>query len=125
MDVDLYLLLPSLKPCEPVDSLDTRLNQSYSLIVNPLRKSLSIELYNETWFDKLPRSSKPLFEYDHPALTFPECSPTSFLSVSNLHDDSKTPCAPPLIEQNPDIDILCPLSPFVLCNSLSNYNGFL
>ena len=47
--VDLYPLPPSLKPCDPIDSLYTRyLNQLYSPIVNPLRKSLSIELYNET-----------------------------------------------------------------------------
>ena len=47
--VDIYILPPSLKPCEPVDSSDTRyLNQSYSPIVNPLGKPLNIELYNET-----------------------------------------------------------------------------
>ena len=98
MAVDLYPLPPSLKPCEPVDSSDTRyLNQSYSPIINPLRKALNIELYNETWFDKPPRTSKPLFEYDHPALAFPECPPTPLPSVSDLHVDSKTPYVPPLI----------------------------
>ena len=69
---DLYLLLPTFKPCEPVDSSDTRsLNQSYSPIVNLSRKPLVIELYNETWFDKPPRTSKHLFDYDHPTLAFP------------------------------------------------------
>ena len=49
MSIDLYPLPPSLKPCEPVDSSDTRyLNQSYYPIVNLLRKALNIELYNET-----------------------------------------------------------------------------
>ena len=39
MTADAYFLPPSLKLREPVDSFDTRyLNQSYSPIVNPLRK---------------------------------------------------------------------------------------
>ena len=72
MNVGIYPLLLSLKPCEPIDSSDTRyLNRSYSPIVNPLRKALNIELCNETWFKKPPRTSKPLFEYDHPALASP------------------------------------------------------
>ena len=37
MSEDLYILPPSLKPCEPVDGLDTRyLNQTHAPIVNPL-----------------------------------------------------------------------------------------
>ena len=53
MAVDLYPLPPSLNPYDPVDSSDTRyLNLSYSPIVNLLRNSLNIGLYNETWFDK-------------------------------------------------------------------------
>ena len=44
---DHYILSPSLKPCEPVDGSDTPyLNQSYTPIVNPLKKSLNIELCN-------------------------------------------------------------------------------
>ena len=43
MTVDLHPLPPSLKPCELVDSSDTRyLNQSYSPFVNQLRKILNI-----------------------------------------------------------------------------------
>ena len=62
MDVDPYPPSPSLKPCEPVDSSDTRyLNQLYSPIVNSLRKALRIELYNEIWFDKPPWTYQPLF----------------------------------------------------------------
>ena len=50
--IDLYLFYSSSKLCEPVDSSNIRyLNQSYSPIVNPLRKPLNIELYSETWFD--------------------------------------------------------------------------
>ena len=98
------------------------MNQSYSPIINPLRKALDIELYSETWFDKPPRTSKPLVEYDHPVLTFQESSPSPFTSVSDFHDVSKTPCAPPLINKFPDTDIISSLSPLVLFNSLSNSN---
>ena len=98
------------------------MNQSYSSIVNPLRKVLNIELYNETWLDKPPRTSDPLFEYDHPDLAFSKCPPTLFLSVSDLRENSKTRCVPPLIEQFPT-GILSPLSPLDLFNSWSNSNG--
>ena len=38
MSEDLYILPPSLKPCEPIDSSDNRyLNQSHALVVNPLK----------------------------------------------------------------------------------------
>ena len=88
-----------------------------------LSKPLNIDLYNKTWFDKPPRTSKPLFEYNHPTLAFPECSPSPFPSVSDLHDVSKTPYVPPSIDQFPDTDILSPLSPLVLFNSLPNSNS--
>ena len=48
MSSDFYILPPSLKPCEPVDSSDTcYLNQSYAPIGNLLKQLLNIELYNE------------------------------------------------------------------------------
>ena len=57
MATDLYPLPPYLKPCELVDSSDIRyLNQSYSPVVNLLHKPLNIVLFNETWFDKQPRT---------------------------------------------------------------------
>ena len=41
MSEDLYILPPSLKPCESMDGSDTRyLNQSHAPIVNPLKKPL-------------------------------------------------------------------------------------
>ena len=52
MAYDLYPSPPSLKPCALVDTIDTRyLNQSHDPIVNPLNKSLHIQLYNEMWFE--------------------------------------------------------------------------
>ena len=48
MAYDLYPLPLSLKPCEPVDTTDTRYpNQSHTPITNPWKKALHIELYNE------------------------------------------------------------------------------
>ena len=45
---DLYPVPPSLKLCEPIDSVDTRcLNQTHAPLVNPLKKSLHIELFND------------------------------------------------------------------------------
>ena len=43
-----YPLPPSLKLCESVDSTNTRyLNQMHAPLINPLKKALDIELYNE------------------------------------------------------------------------------
>ena len=48
MIYDLYPLSPYIKPCEPIDTTDTRyINQSYAPLVNPLMKSPHIELYND------------------------------------------------------------------------------
>ena len=45
---DSYPLPPFLQPCEPVDLTDTRyLNQMHAPLINPLKKALDIELYNE------------------------------------------------------------------------------
>ena len=69
MTIYLYSLPSSLNMYEHVDSSDI---QSHSPIVNPLSKILNIGFYNETWFDKLPRTSQPLFDYTHPTLAFAE-----------------------------------------------------
>ena len=95
---DLYPLPHSLKPCEPVDSSDIcYLNHSHSSIVNPLSKPLNIEFYNDTWFDKPPRISQPLFDYNHPTLAFPDDQLTHFTSLSDLHANTSTIQPLPLI----------------------------
>ena len=79
MAYDLYPLPPSLKPCEPVDTTDTRyLNQSHTPITNHLKKALHIELYNEKWFDKPLRISIPPFRYHHRALNISTKSVSPF-----------------------------------------------
>ena len=41
-------LPPSLKPCESIDSIDLRyLNHVHAPLVNPLKKTLDIKLYND------------------------------------------------------------------------------
>ena len=63
-----------------------------------------------------------MFGYDHPTLDFPDYSSTPFPPLSGLHAETRTPYAPPLIEQF-DTGSLYPLSPLVLFISLSNSNG--
>ena len=89
MAYDLYPLLPSPKPCEPVDTTDTRyLNQSHVPLTNSLEKALRIELYNNKWFNKpLPTSISP-FTYQHDILTMPNESLPSFSSVIELHEET-------------------------------------
>lgn len=46
---ELYLLPPAIFPHEPLDMMDERyLNYSHAPIVSPLKKSLCIEMYNDT-----------------------------------------------------------------------------
>ena len=72
MAYDLYLLLPSLKPCETVDTTYTQyMDQSHAPIINPLKKALRIELYNTKWFDKSLKTSIPSFIYKHDTLKLP------------------------------------------------------
>ena len=123
MATDLYPLPPSLKPCEPVDSSDIRyLNHSHSPIANPLSKPLNIELYNDTWFDKPPRTSQPLFDYTHPTLALQDDTPSPFISVSDLHANTNTIPPSPVIDTS-DTTILSPPSPLVLSKSLSTSDG--
>ena len=126
MTIDLYLLPPSLKSCKPVDSSDIRyLNHSHSPIVNPLSKPLNIELYNDTWIDKPPRISQPLFDYNHLTLAFPDDQLTPFTSLSDFHAGTNTIPSSPFIDKS-DTDILSPHSPLVyrnLCLHLMVYSS--
>ena len=125
MATDLYPLPPSLKPREPVDSSDIRyLNHSHSPIVNPLSKPLNIELYNDTCFNKSPRTSQPLFDYNHPTLTLQDDTSSPFTSVSDLHANTNTIPPSPAIDTS-DTNILSPHSPLVLSKSLSTSDELL
>ena len=85
MAYDLYPLTPSLKPCKPVDSTDTRyLNQSHTPIANPLKKALHIELYNEKWFDKPLQTTIPPFRYKHRSLKLSTESVSPFPLLSSF-----------------------------------------
>ena len=99
MSEDLYILPPTLKPCEPVGASGTRyLNQSYAPIVNPLKNPLNIELYNEKWFGAPPKTISPPFKHDHATLSFPSTVLTPFCNLSDLHDKTNTSPPAPLIE---------------------------
>ena len=82
-----------------------------------MNKPLNIEIYNETWFNKPPRTSQPLFDYNHPTLTFPEPQLTAFTSLSDFHAETKIISPSPLIEKS-DTDILYPHSQIFLIKSL-------
>ena len=54
---DLYLLPPAIFPCDSLDTMDVRfLNYSNAPVISPLKKSLKIEIYNDTYFNKQPTS---------------------------------------------------------------------
>ena len=94
-----YPLPPSLKLCESVDSSNTRyLNQMHTPLINPLKKALDIELYNEKWFNKPLHTSTPKLVNDHDTLHFPDASLHAIPSVSELHRETDI-CSPtPSIE---------------------------
>ena len=118
MAYDLYPLLPSLKPCEPVDTTDTRyLNQSYTSVANPLKKALHIELYNEKWFNTPLQTSIPPFRYHHRTLDVSTKSVSPFSTVADLHNDTNTIPPSPLVEVINDT-LSSPPSPLPLHVSL-------
>ena len=120
MAYDLYPLPPALKPCEPVDSTDTRyLNQSHEPIANPLKKSLHIELYNEKLFDKSLHTTIPPFRYNHRSLKLSTEPVSPFPSIIELHNDTNT--YPPLpLSEAVDDTLSSPPSPLTLHASLEN-----
>ena len=113
-------LSPSFKPCEYVDSTDTRyLNQSHAPPINLLKKALHIELYNDKWFDKPLKTSIPPFTYKHDTLKLSDESITPFPSVVDLHDETSTLPPPPLFEKLDD-HTSQPPSPLSLHTSVAN-----
>ena len=73
---ELYLLPPSLYPCEPLDTMDHRyLHYEHAPIVSPLSKPLQIEAYNQQWFENKPTLPLPLA---------PVTQPNSLLPIDKL-----------------------------------------
>ena len=87
-----------------------------------MSKPLNIKIYIETWFDKQPRTSQPLFGYNHPTLALTDPHLTPFTSLSDLHAETNKIPPSPLIEKS-NLDIFSPPSPLVLSKSLSTSNG--
>ena len=99
MSEDLYILPPSLKSCEPVDSSDTRYpNQSHAPITNPFKKPLSIEFYNEKWFSHPPKTSPPQFVHEHATLSFHPAATSPCPTLAKLHEDTYTSSPTPLLK---------------------------
>ena len=120
MTYNLCPLLPSIKPCEPMDTIYTRyLNQTHAPLIKTLNKALHIELYNGKWFDKPFKTSVSLFTYKHDTLKLSDKSVSPFTSVVDLHDEISTLPPHPLCE-NVDDNILPTLSPLTLHKSVEN-----
>ena len=118
MVYDFYPLPLSLKPCEPIDTTDTRyLNQSHTPITNRLMKALHIELYNEKWFYKPLHTSILPFRYHHRTLDISTKSVSLFPTVVDLHNDTNTCHPTPLAEAIKDT-FSSPPSPLILHASL-------
>ena len=116
----LYPLPPSLKPCESIDTTDTRyLNQTHAPLVNLFKKAFHIELYNEKWLNKLILTSVPPTTYNHDTIQFPDKSPLTFPSVSELHNETNT-CSPKTLLATENYSLSPPPSPLTLHNSLTN-----
>ena len=69
-------------------------------LINPLKKALDIELYNEKWFNKPLHTSTLKLVYDHYTLHFPDTSRPASPSVSELHRETNT--CPPTLSIEPD-----------------------
>ena len=99
---ELYLLPPTLYPCEPLDTMDHRyLHYEHAPTVSPLAKPLQIEAYNQEWFDSKPKLPLPLAPIDTPNHSLP-IDKLSFKphipSISELILDNKEP--PQLFESS-------------------------
>jgi len=96
-NTELYLLPPSLFPVHLLDTMDKRyLNIKFAPIVNPLKRSLKIELYNEKYLrekgEKIKTYSKindkPLSLVDN--LAFHPHPDTSYLLTGEIHQEYDT-----------------------------------
>ena len=122
MAYDLYPLPLSFKPCEPIDSIDTKyLNKSHTPIANPFKKALHIELYHEKWFDKPLQTTIRPFRYKHCSLKLSTESVSLFPSVVELHKDTNT-CPPLPLSEAVDDTPSSPSSPLVLHAYLDKTN---
>ena len=91
------MLPPALFPSHPLDTIDQRyLDSTHAPIVNPLKKSMKIELYNDKWLSVSNMSTlthstivnQPSFELDN--LVFLPHPDTRFPSTFDLHVETQT-----------------------------------
>ena len=87
-----------------------------------LKKSLSIELYNEKWFSSQFKTSHPPFLHDYATILFPPATTSPFPTLAKLHEDTHTSLPIPFLEDN-FVSNNSPLTPSTLHKSISNSNG--
>jgi len=102
-NTELYLLPPSLFTVHPLDTIDQRyLDTCVAPIVNPLKRSMKIELYNEKWLREKGKNistssaitNKPSSVLDY--MVFCPNPDISYPSTQEMHQDSGT--APDKVE---------------------------
>jgi len=93
----LYLLPHSLFPVHPLDTIDQRyLNSKFAPVVNSLKRSLMIELYNENYLREKGMKTQTYFKInDKPSslvdhLAFHPHPDTSYPSTGEIHWEYNT-----------------------------------
>ena len=99
MAEELYTLLSTLLPCEPVDGSNTRhLNHSHPSVPNSLKYILYIVSYYDTYFSFPNLAAPPKFNYNRNTFQFITPSEsTPFPSIVESHDESNTVPPSPVI----------------------------
>ena len=84
----------------------------------------NIKLYNDTWFNKSPKTFASPFKHDYTILKFPQDLWTPFITLSELHTETHIYPPQPLIERI-DTNIYSPPTPVSLHKSLLTSDGLL
>eukprot|EP00978_Attheya_sp_CCMP212_P008208 scaffold19187_cov69-Attheya_sp.AAC.2 len=86
---NLYLLLPGILPCDPLDTSDFRyMNSDFAPLLDPLKAHLNIESYNSVWYATTPCTHPPKFDYQAPYSTFEAFPMPPFPLLRDLHVSS-------------------------------------
>ena len=124
MVYDLYSLPQSFKPCEPVDTTDTRyFNQTHASLVNSLKNAPDIELYNKKEFNKLLLTFISPFTYKYTTLQYPNEPSTLFPSILEHHKKYQNVSTQTSFRGYRSFFFI-PYSPLVLYKSLVNTDCF-
>ena len=121
--IDLYILPPAIFPSNPIDATDQRyLNYEHAPLASPLKQSLQIDAYNDTWFQHKPTttpdSSKQHYQpyIDHIALSEHNIQLSSPEAGNEGSQDNGNDHAP--VEQETINESFIPLQPQTLYSDI-------